>query len=721
MKNAVLKMLLRDGKTGLKRVDLFFLLFFTGYAAIPAQISIAGFCKFESVKIDSGYSNFIQLNYNGDQLNDFLLFDYSGKIKMYRGGLDDKFEPHRTLQTGFEISAVKKFKTDSDNVEKFAFISRKDKIAGILQITEKGAVTVLKKIKLHYNPEYLDAADINNNGRLEMVISGGAYLGTDILTENDSGFDKYAIFHKDLYAHTFFTDLNNDQFIDIAAFNILDNSLVIAYNNYMGGYTIGKKIPMAENVSNVRAADVNLDGYKDIVASQGASLFILYGDAEGEFAKKNYINLKSPVRRFLISDFNEDGISDFAYIDISGSHLAILFSREGKTVYDEQTYLARSGLKEIKLFSSNAYKGIAAISSEGRLFIISELPIIKDNASLIFSPKPTLISYADIDRNGITDFIFYDENLETVNIIERSSSGIPSFQYSYHLLNKPEHMLIDGSNVEELDIILYAKGERLIEIVSFDIKTQKFSRENIYAQFPIEDLHLKKTFGEKRSRIAAAFNNAGTIGMEIFVYKDFRYRSQISDGYAAKAFSVNILAGENFSLLFWNISGNNASLNEAIFESKRQSIKEVKRKFNIRFRNDFSALNFAGNMLNTRSDITASFIKQDINKYIVFSGDKFIGKIAASGLAAGAYADNPEQLFFGEMDFSRLKYLFVYNKQRGYIGKLEPLKGGKNALFQKIAEVPDLFDYFIKNLNFRKYHLVYTDAAESCIKIKELN
>ncbi|HEX2982937.1 MAG TPA: VCBS repeat-containing protein, partial [Ignavibacteriales bacterium] len=641
---------------------------------------------------------------------------------IYRGEPDDKFQPNRTVQTGLEITAAKRFKTDGDRYEKFAFISRKQKTAGIFHINENGSISVLKKLKLHYNPEYLDVADINNNGKLEMLVSGGAYQGADILAEEDSGIEKYSVFRKDIYAYSFFTDVNNDQFIDIAAFNILENSLVIAYNNYVGGFTIGKKIRLYGNITGLRAADVNLDGYKDIIASEGASLIVLYGDAEGEFRESKTIYPRSPVKKFLISDLNEDGFSDFAYISADGKKLAVLFSKKGGEAYEEMAYLARSGLKEIKLFSSKAYKGLAAISSEGHFYIISELPVIKDNTSLVFSPKPTLISYADIDRNGMADFIFYDEALETVNIIERSSSGIPSFLYSYHLLKKPGRMLTDNPDTKKIDLIFYSKGGRLIEIISFDAETQKFSREDLYAQFPIKDLRLKNIYGEKKSRIAAAYDNAGTIGIELFVYKDFRYRSQISEGYEANAYSANVSVNAgNFSLLFWNISGNNASLNEIIFESKWQSIKEVKRKFNIRFRNDFSALDFTNTLLNDRSNTTASFLKQDINKFIVYSGDKFIGKIAASGLAAGAYADNPEQLYFGEMDFSRLKYLFVYNRQKGYIGRLEPLNGGKNALFQKIAEVPDLFDYFIKNLNFRKYHLVYTDAAEGCIKVKELN
>ncbi len=721
MKNAVLKTPSGEERTGLKRVKFCFLLFMAASVSASAQVNIGGFCKYESVKIDSGYSNFTQLNYNSDQLNDLLIFRNSRYAKLFRGEPDDEFLPIRKTNLGFEISAVKKYADNKDKNEKFIFISRKDKLAGILQINEGGYISVLKKTKLQYNPEFLDAADINNDGVLEAVISGGAYSGADILREEEAGFARFSILKNGLYASPLFTDLNNDQYTDIAAFSILDNSLIICYNNLLGSFAISKKIPLTEPIHSLRAADVDLDGRKDIIAAQNSSIIILYGDEDGNFSRRSVIGLQYPVKSFVVSDLNNDGISDFAYIDKSGKNLSIAFSEEGTSEYEELPYLMKSGLKELKLLASKTYKGIAAISSEGYIYIISELPVIKDNTNLVFSPRPSFITYADIDRNGIADFVYYDDALQSLHIIERNSAGIPFYHYSCRLLKKPERMLIDDSNPAKLNFLFYVNGDKLIQIVSFDSRTQKFEREDLYAQYPVADLRLRKVPGEKRSRIAAAYNEKGSAGLEVFTYKDFRYRSQISESYETGAYSVNLSGSSNgFSLLFWNVSGSNASFNEILFDSKLLTVKDIRRKFNIRFRKDFSVINYTDDMFNTSSDITASFIKQDINKFIVFSAAKFIGKIPAGGLAAGAYADNIEQLYFGEMDFSRLKYLFIYNPVRKYVGKLEPLNGGKNAIFQKVAETPNLFDYFIKNLNFKKFHLVYTDTLDNCIKIKEL-
>jgi hypothetical protein len=73
-----------------------------------------------------------------------------------------------------------------------------------------------------------------------------------------------------------------------------------------------------------------------------------------------------------------------------------------------------------------------------------------------------------------------------------------------------------------------------------------------------------------------------------------------------------------------------------------------------------------------------------------------------------------------ENKISGLNDLFLYNSKNSSIEKIDLLNKEKYLLGKKIVETKDLESYFVRSLSTNKYHLVYTDKAENCIKIKEI-
>jgi len=129
---------------------------------------------------------------------------------------------------------------------------------------------------------------------------------------------------------------------------------------------------------------------------------------------------------------------------------------------------------------------------------------------------------------------------------------------------------------------------------------------------------------------------------------------------------------------------------------------------------------FSGDLLNKFSASSISlFNNAKKNFAVVTSGDNANVLENNFDLKDFRITDR-NQLFFGEMRFNGLNYLFVYLPEKKSLKRISFIKDGTQILTTDIAFADHLTSYFIKNLDSKRYHLVYTDQVDGCIKIKRL-
>ena len=171
-------------KIGLKieqelKILLFIVVFISFNAS--AQIPINGFCKHQSFKIPPGYTSVKSVNFNKDTFNDLIIFNNSTKKYLSIEGTEKGFSKIRVYKIPFEISKFKSISTKYFRGKYFSFVSRKNRSVGIISFNKYGKIEIKKLLKFNSYPENLDVADINNNGRSELLISGSAFEGLSII------------------------------------------------------------------------------------------------------------------------------------------------------------------------------------------------------------------------------------------------------------------------------------------------------------------------------------------------------------------------------------------------------------------------------------------------------------------------------------------------------------------------------------------------------------
>lgn len=718
---------LREEKIGfgieIKKISLILLLFLS--TNIYPQIPINGFCKFSNFKIDTSFNLISVLNFNEDSYADLLLISSSTKrASLFEGTINGGFSLTNSFTLPFNVVKFIPLQNKNNGENEFVYISRKNRKTGIFKISSNGEFTDLINYEFKSFPNNICAGDINYDGNNEILISGSAFDGLSILFFDGKEFYEEKIDSGTSYTDAILTDLNNDEFLDIAAFNLFSNSIVFFYNNGDSSFRNARVEPTEGKINFFKSFDMNMDNYEDIVFTMGSSIQIFYNDFQSSFNKNIIINTDYFPDKLILGDFNQDGKIDIAYLNFGAGIFSIIFAKNEISFFPEIIYLQKSGLSDGLPFYSKYLNGICGVSSSGEFFLITKFVSFFENTKISIAGKPSAISYFDFDNNGINDLAFIDDFNNSLNILIRNSSGVPDLFYSFSLFHPQNELAILDIDSKTKAFYCFSLNKKLIETLVIDFISGKINRKSIYAEGNIKDIKIKKADGI--INIFACYKNGNKLGINIFEYMNKEYFLKNKFEFDAAGISPELILNKKNSVYFWRKEENKIALYEKIFEEKSKSIIQ---RFYISLKDTFQIVSTEDDLLNQDKNILVSFVKPGGPKaktFAVLASEDF-SFITQRNNSDEINIFDRSQLFTGEMRFNGLKKLFIYNPVKKIVNRIDFFNGGKNYVAFKVADLSNLPDqsslnkYFIKNMNFKKYHLVFTRKNESFITVKTLS
>ncbi|HEX7889447.1 MAG TPA: VCBS repeat-containing protein [Ramlibacter sp.] len=189
------------------------------------------------------------------------------------------------------------------------------------------------------------AGDFTGDGRLDLVVThndptisvslltgrGDGTFAAPVSLPNTSGFDS-----PDVVA----ADLNNDGKLDLvlshnaACFTapcVIAETISVMLGNGNGTFQPAREIVVGRGTGPIAVGDFNRDGFKDLaIAGSDARVFRLFGVGDGTFIQQPTLTLLADPGFVLgtdidVADFNRDGIEDLVVaIATNGSRTAIL-------------------------------------------------------------------------------------------------------------------------------------------------------------------------------------------------------------------------------------------------------------------------------------------------------------------------------------------------------------------------------------------------------------
>ena len=125
-------------------------------------------------------------------------------------------------------------------------------------------------------PNAITAADVNNDGWVDLITANygnGSGNTLSVLTNNRSG--GFSLAASPVVGHgvhaVVAADVNNDGWVDLISANIADNTLSVLTNDHSGGFVTAGTNGVGGSPIWVAAADVNRDGGVDLISANGGN------------------------------------------------------------------------------------------------------------------------------------------------------------------------------------------------------------------------------------------------------------------------------------------------------------------------------------------------------------------------------------------------------------------------------------------------------------------
>ena len=702
-------------KIELSKAEIFFFLLLLTQD-IFSQIPINGFCKYNNIKTDSGYSSFFALNYNGDSYADLFLYNSNDKKSVsLLGDNNGSFNKDNQNDLPFEISQLQSIREKNGMIKEYAFTSRKTRQVGTLKFTEKGKPEIQSRIELKSYPENLSLGDIQNDGETEMLVSGSSFEGLSILFRKDKKLIEKKIIDKTVFSSSVFTDLSNDGELDIAAFNVFTNSINLFYNIGDNDFKKVRSFPQDEKIYSLISSDLNFDGYSDLIFVKGNSINVLYGDYTSSYQKSIILPTRYFPNKLALGDFNKDGKLDIAYINYEESTLSVFFAKDSSEFYPEMFFLKSEDIKDLIPYYSKFIDGLALLSGNGNIITLTSLASFSNGSNIAVGIDPSSIKYFDLENNGIIDIAYIDRYTNNLNLIIRNNAGIPSNVYTYRMHENHKDILIDNSQRMEKTFYCYSQGKKLIEVFDINFPDKKIIRTDIYSPGNIIDLKYKRE--NENISLYIVYNKDGKLGAALYENKNFIFYLNDYPDLLSNIATANISVNNQPSIYAWSQGKDSINISLIKFGSRSKNYKKL---FAVHADNWKIVNTFLEDLFNNNKDVLLSFFKLGDQKKTIVNSIDFSTNYKNIKIANLFSNNGKSKYFYGEMKFNGLKKLFVYNPENKVIYKIDFINGGKNIVITKIADDINLESFFIKNMNSKNYHLVYINNLNHCITIKKL-
>jgi len=328
-------------------------------------------------------------------------------------------------------------------------------------------------------PAGIVAADVNDDGKVDLICANAAGNSLLILTNNGNGiFGSNATINVEGPGCVAAADVNNDGSLDLVCANVSNDSLTIFTNNGNGVFGSNATYAVGMTPVSLAAADINADGKVDLITANNhdgfatnGTLTILTNNGSGIFGYNATLDTGNDPNCVVAADLNGDGRLDLISANLSQYPLTL--------------FTQIPGPPPLTVFVPTLYSGdaffvspivAADVNHDGKMDIIGVSELTANNASLTvftndgnggFSPNatypvgglPLSLTAADINNDGKVDLITANAFDNTLTILTNDGTGAFGFNATLNVGRAPRSVIAADINGDgSLDLICANQG-----------------------------------------------------------------------------------------------------------------------------------------------------------------------------------------------------------------------------------------------------------------------
>ncbi|MFH0736190.1 MAG: VCBS repeat-containing protein [bacterium] len=699
-------------KIVLKTVNYKYFLFFYFFFLVQlhSQISVNGFFNFNSVSIPKGYSNFFPLDFNNDQLTDLLLFDNNKKGYAILKGTENNFSRPIEKRFPYSINYIT-YAFEQNKKPVYLALSRKNRLAVLIQINSDGVIVPLNKVQFKSYPSYAKVGNFNNNGEYEAIICGENFNGITVLKFSPSGAIKQnKIVTESVFRKADFIDLDYDGYLDLVCLNEINNTLDYFYNTHDGLFRRERLTSFDEKIINYELTDFNNDRFTDIVLSRKIGFEILKGDSVSSFSNNIILNLQDQPDDFVLTDLNENGYRDLAFLNKRKGSLNIIFSEKIDSLNSGICYLNNIKYWQFGFSEDRRGKLLILLSKNNSLIVINKCSQIEDNTKIVFGSNIGTIQKFNFNniKNAGLSFINTDE--VSLNILLKNKSKLFNKFYKINLSEIPDQIKTFYVN-KTYYFLLYKSNTSFCEVINYNFKFNTYKKMKVFTLAPMHDVIIYKEKEDICLKLLTKYK--GRLFANKYILEENNFELDDNELLAVNVFDAKIDTKNRDFIYYWNLRKDKRYFDFYSYNASKDEHKQISSISLNSYNNIY--VNSVLLQGNKRKDNYLCFINADNNYYLL------IYNPLKNDVNLKVLSDDSP---FVINDFSirnRLvtdnNFLFINNSNNNYLASYKFT--GNNLIFDKKISSSQTTNYFIGNYNNNKNFIVYTTLENNYINFKE--
>ncbi len=668
---------------------------------LSSQTLLNNFGISEIINTHSRYTKFTFLDFNKDGIEDLFLFGNQEKSFVIHKGLKDSTfsDPIRKFFF-YPIDDIKWLNKTAKGDDYYIFVSRNKRLVGLVSFTRNFSLQLLHTIEFNSYPSSITITDFNHDGNNEALICGNNFNGIVLITNDGYRLESEPLLQQNVFSDLLLFDFNQDEIDDLVAVDVLNNTITFLENSEISGFISGREIAIDESPYSLQGFDYNNDDFTDLTIAKEGGLEIFFGDSVYSYANSVDYTFSFTPDNFLITDFNLDNKKDVVAINKLEDQVVLYSDYEAKS---DPLNIEFDGIADMKLLDKDHLNSLVALSSEGKIQILSNKNMWPNTFSWSVGGKPNKLKFVE-QKDSLFSYLLVNNTTDnSINIVQLDSIG--------NFINIENNPLLnyfsEFKNFQNLDqFIGYSKQNRLLEIISKD-KIEQNSNNPIYlyTKYPIEQLMI-----DKANNIQLLEVDKHKLFHETITQTEEKFSSDKIVFIDSSVITSYMNAREQ--IYYWTHTDRTYSFN-------RLTLDENQSLINL-FDNDLSLR--ATLILEDQSlskDILITIFSSDQNEVVYLVTDDKVQTYKSQTMLIDNDLLTEQSIQFYSSTFSK-KTLFIHNVTQSKINIFE-FDDNKNLLtLSNTIEAVNMNDYFVSKF-YDKTYLVYTNNDNNCITFKVLN
>lgn len=346
------------------------------------------------------------------------------------------------------------------------------------------SLRTVASLTLSITPTGIAVADINNDLRADLLVCDRDNPGV-IPYVNVGGFRfrQGSIINPDNAVSALVpVHLNNDNLIDVVFYDWVRSEIHLVYGIGQGKFLDQATLPVEGDLIQLTAAQMTPSGSLDFVLStqRPSSLQIWEGNGLGDFTPRLRVSEKEPLTSLTLADLNRDGYNDIVGLT-KPTKLVVYLSAGMEAQPEHLEFSAGEGGEQVLLSDVDGDDLCDALVLDGEkqqllLYHNAQASFaLKDSLEYVTGLRPTAVVIADVNADGMNDIALANSGSNSLSLCSNNGSNGMLGQANYSVAVEPKYLSIHSRRDSAARFILSYPQSSQVSFLTIDFSERSFT------------------------------------------------------------------------------------------------------------------------------------------------------------------------------------------------------------------------------------------------------